>query len=399
MPDDQTQIRQFHAGLLAFNGGTWFSFEPHLAALYRAVLHPGCVAVDGGANVGYHTLQMAQAVQPDGIVLAIEPVTELLRQVDESRESSGISADVVRLLPFGLSSQPGEAEFFQVLDPVLHQLSGLRNREFLDSDKVQSIRVQLTTLDELCRDLARLDFIKLDLEGAEMDALKASVSTLQRFRPVLAIEQSHDSPGYFGYSWGDLLRFFAALDYELYDLFGLRYTVPDMLESCAVWDFVAIPAEHPDKARLFDAVRRSMHAYGVLPPETGASKGLSCDGATAQCWIDQIGSIISPATNSPVEVKRDQATVISGWAIDEQHQAPAASVEIAVDDHPYRTLYGGERPDVAAHFGDEVYRNTGFRVKLPAGAVAPGEHVVSLRVLAHDGNSYIQGTTVVVIAA
>jgi hypothetical protein len=49
-PIPSSQARQFHARVLALNGGKWFNFEPHLASLYNAVLRPNAVAVDGGAK-------------------------------------------------------------------------------------------------------------------------------------------------------------------------------------------------------------------------------------------------------------------------------------------------------------------------------------------------------------
>jgi FkbM family methyltransferase len=248
---------------LELNGGVWFNFEPHLAALYCAILRPGAITVDGGANIGIHALQMAAAVSPGGLVIAIEPVPELVQRLDQRRREHGMPEGLIRLVQYGLSSAPGEADFYQVLHPVEHEFSGLRNRHFIKDHQVQKIRVSLTTLDAVCADLPRLDFVKLDLEGAEMDALRGGRRTLERFRPIVSLEQDQYSPQYFGYTWENLLEYFASLRYEVYDLFGLRYTEAAMLDLCAVWDFIGVPAECADVSSLFDAVRRSMAAAGV----------------------------------------------------------------------------------------------------------------------------------------
>jgi len=192
--------RDFHLRVLALNGGTWFDFEPHLAAFYGAILQPGSIAVDGGANIGLHTLPMAQAVQPNGLVIAIEPVPDMLHQLRMRLHDFRIPDNLIRLVPLGLSSAPGAADFYQVLDPTQHGMSGLRKRSHFESRQVKQIRVELTTLDAVCRDLDRLDFLKLDLEGAELDALRGSRAKLERFRPVVALEQDQFSPQFFHYT-------------------------------------------------------------------------------------------------------------------------------------------------------------------------------------------------------
>jgi FkbM family methyltransferase len=387
-------VSEFHARILELNGGEWFHFEPHLAALYRAILRPGSVAVDGGANIGLHALQMAQAVRPNGLVVAIEPVMESRERLDSRRREEQIPGEVIRVLPYGLSNAAGEAEFFQVLDPIQHELSGLRNRDILTNHQVKRIHIELTTLDTLCRDLHRLDFLKLDLEGAEMDALRGGRRTLSRFRPVVALEQSQDSPVYFGYTWDDLLEYFASLQYEVYDLFGLRYTGAEMLDHCAVWDFVGLPAEYPNKDALFLAVRRSMQVKGVLPPDAGVSRQLNCSGVALACCLDSVGGVINPGADAFIHVADGRSIEIWGWAVDQQGMIPAGGVDIVIDNELYSAVYGEERRDVAEHLKSHACRDSGFCLTLRPGTLAQGRHVVSLRVVAHDQRSYYQGPQV-----
>jgi FkbM family methyltransferase len=258
--------RELHAEVLRLNGGSWFNFEPHLTALYRAILKPGMVALDGGANIGVHTLQMALSIAPDGMVIAVEPVAELRQRLNQRREEHGMPSDWIRMVPFGLWDNETNATFYQVLHPVEHELSGLRRRDVLDRHTVQEIQVPLTSVDSLCQNLERLDYLKLDIEGAEYRALHGAVRTLRRFRPVISLEQSQRSPDYFGYTWDDLVHFFDAAGYEVYDLFGFRYTDPPDFYQCEVWDFVAFPVERAGREEVFAAVRMSMLASGVRLP-------------------------------------------------------------------------------------------------------------------------------------
>jgi FkbM family methyltransferase len=263
-PIPSGQAREFHRRVLQKNGGTWFSFETHVAALYLFVLRPGAIALDGGANIGQHTLQMISAVSPGGLVIAAEPVAELRARLEASLQQSNVSPDAVRIVSAGLWDQPGESEFYQVTNQAQHELSGLRNRHWLEPYPVRKINVELTTIDAICSGLPRLDFLKLDIEGAEMNALHGGRGTVEKFQPIIAFEQDQFSPHYFGYSWRDLLDYFDSLQYEVYDLFGVRYADPSAFHESAVWDFLAMPARTHAKKAIFKALRKSMISAGVL---------------------------------------------------------------------------------------------------------------------------------------
>lgn len=391
------QTLDFHHRLLELNGGAWFDFEPHLAAFYCAVLQPGSIAVDGGANIGLHTLLMARAVLPNGLVIAIEPVPDTLNLLDARLRRHSIPDNSVRLLHCGLSSTAGDADFYQVLDPIQHELSGLRNRHILESHRVKTIRVELTTLDAVCRDLERLDFIKLDLEGAELDALRGGRLTLDRLRPVVAIEQDQQSPQYFGYTWDNLLEYFTSVRYEIYDLFGLRYTEAAMFDQCIVWDFIGLPAEHPGKERLFCAARRSMEHSGVRfdsavsagNPPAGAIQEIECGNSAS--FLDYLGPVIYPWGRESVHVSGDQQIQFLGWAVDESNQSVAGGVDVLIDEVPYAATYGIHRTDVADHFKNIACQNSGFLLLLAPGKLSKGQHSVSLRTISYDKKFYCQG--------
>jgi FkbM family methyltransferase len=256
--------RQFHQRVLARNGGRWFSFEQYVTVLYKSVLRPGFVAVDGGANIGDHTLQMAAAVAPYGRVLAIEPVPEHLNRLTDRAVAAGIEPGIIEPVLCGLWSEPRQSEFHRVLHPDQHGLSGLKKRTVIANHSTETIQVHLLTLDDLCAGLCRFDFLKLDLEGAEWNALQGGRAAIQKYRPVVTLEQDQLSPSYFGYTWSALLDYFTALNYAVYDFFGICYETPAMFENCAVWDFIALPNEKPSGQSALKAIRRRMEQDGVV---------------------------------------------------------------------------------------------------------------------------------------
>lgn len=401
MSGDNQRMREFHHRLLELNGGKWFDFEPHLAAFYRGLLRPGSVAVDGGANMGLHTFRMAEMVLPNGRVVAIEPLPEMVADLRTRIRDYQLPEQLIQVVPYGLFSAPGEADFYQVLDPIQHEMSGLRNRHLFNDDQIKQIRIELTTLDIVCKDLDRIDFIKLDLEGAEMDALHGGRQTISRLRPVLAIEQDQHSPQHFDYTWEDLLEYFNLQHYDVYDLFGLRYTEPTMFEQCAVWDFVGLPVEYPKIDALFEGVRHSMEAMGVTfelasapqhrPPAPG-SRDLTPTGKAPVYAFDYLGPVREPLTQKSIHVRDDMPISFSGWAVDEE--SAAGGVDIVIDGVPYGALYGRYRDDVAGHFKNIACQNSGFLLLLPSGTLSKGDHVAALRVITSDRQSYYQGPTI-----
>jgi len=76
--------------------------------------------------------------------------------------------------------------------------------------------IRLTTLDAFVseRDFARVDGIKLDIEGAELAALRGAATTIERFRPWLIIEIGEETCGAAGYEPAAILDFLDRLGYD-----------------------------------------------------------------------------------------------------------------------------------------------------------------------------------------
>lgn len=83
-----------------------------------------------------------------------------------------------------------------------------------------------------------------------------------------------------------------------------------------------------------------------------------------------------------------QSVAIEGWAADPDGRCGAAAVEMILDGVFYQADYGMERPDVAHAFGVGAYACTGFVCRVPRAAIAPGEHAISLRILAGNLQGY-----------
>ena len=145
----------------------------------------GDIVLDCGANVGTYTRELLA----DGakLVVAIEPAPENLECL--RRTFAGEIADGrVILCPKGVWDR--EENRMMSLNPgsSLSDSVVVRNK-----DSRQETTVPLTTIDQLVAELRlpRVDFIKMDIEGAEQRALTGAGKTLSRFKPRLAISGYH----------------------------------------------------------------------------------------------------------------------------------------------------------------------------------------------------------------
>lgn len=187
----------------------WFGFYSRdVVALLKQRLRPGDVFLDGGANIGELTLIAAKLVGPAGRVVSFEPVAGIADKLAANIAANQMQGRI-ELVRQGLSSAPGELPIYGKIEQFEDgsQHSGLGTL-FATEDRPDLIAtIPLTTIDKVMaeRGLDRLAGVKLDIEGAELAAIKGASETLRRFRPWLIIEIGTNTCAAAGYAPGDLL--------------------------------------------------------------------------------------------------------------------------------------------------------------------------------------------------
>jgi FkbM family methyltransferase len=159
--------------------GEW---EPQVVHVLRKYLQPGSVFVDIGANVGWHTAVGSSIVGPTGRVYAIEPNPDNARLIAHTIQRNGLAN--VELLPFALSERTGFAAFRSAIGSNGGFAWGL-DPSFIDPAVTI---VPTMRFDEL--DIARVDVIKMDVEGAEPMVMRGAVAMIERDHPVIVFEFS-----------------------------------------------------------------------------------------------------------------------------------------------------------------------------------------------------------------
>ena len=164
-------------------------FEPASARAYRRLLRPADTVLDIGANVGAHTLPLAQAIGPQGRLIAFEPTRyayeKLLANIDLNPQlAQRIAAEQVAL------GQKNEGEYQAELYAswALAEV-GDRHPKHLGLRKATT-GASMCRLDSFLaeRGVEKVDFIKIDVDGYECDVLRGAEQTLGRSQPTLLVE-------------------------------------------------------------------------------------------------------------------------------------------------------------------------------------------------------------------
>lgn len=139
---------------------------------------PGDVFLDIGAYIGWYTIQASRAVGPSGRVIALEPDAANRRQLENNIFLNGLSNCSV--VPKAAWEHNEKIGWHSSTVPVWRKA---------DMDERANL-VQAITIDTLVDELGlkRVDWIKMDIEGAEIEALRGAGRTLEVFSPVLFIE-------------------------------------------------------------------------------------------------------------------------------------------------------------------------------------------------------------------
>jgi FkbM family methyltransferase len=151
-----------------------------IAYLLRRV-KKGQIVFDIGAHKGGYTYWLQKAVGTSGKVCAFEP-----QKSGAVLLESLFSADNVRVEKLALSYKEGVQDFF--IQPQANSVSfeaSIANK-YVDA---QMVRVQTTTLDAYCRQQSlRPSFLKIDVEGHELEVLEGGNELLSKHKPALLIE-------------------------------------------------------------------------------------------------------------------------------------------------------------------------------------------------------------------
>lgn len=185
------------------------AYEPHVTQVFRTYLEPGMRVLDIGANIGYFSLLSSSIIGENGHVFSIEPNSNNCRKLQASKSINKLSnitimqvaaSDDTTLLAMNTSYSNGTTSGLSSEIDIL-----------MRSSTVPAFKIDnLKDFDE------GVNFIKIDVEGAEYKALKGAELMLTKFKPMIVSEFSPTAmPSISGVDGITYLKYLSSLGYNL----------------------------------------------------------------------------------------------------------------------------------------------------------------------------------------
>jgi FkbM family methyltransferase len=234
-------------------------FENAERRFVERFLQPGMVFLDVGAYYGIYALTASNRIGSSGRVIAFEPSPLQFKRLRWNLLLNRCKN--VRVENMALGNREGEVEFFAAKGGS-EGFSGLRAPR-VDA-LVRSIRVKLATLDNYLQRQAvgTVDFIKVDVEGGELDFFKGAENLLRQMpRPIILCELQDVRAEAWGHQAKDTAAFVKSLGYRWFK--PLRGgSLARLQDNVGQYEgnFVGVPEERI--AQVEEMIRDGSHAPG-----------------------------------------------------------------------------------------------------------------------------------------
>jgi len=210
--------------------------------LLKRLLRPGSTVLDVGAHNGFYALFFSKLVGAKGRVIALEP---------SPRERKGLRLNLrinritnVSIQPVAVGAEQGEATL-HLADKLETGCNSLRRAPSVKS--LATVQVLVTTLDDLVAKLGirEVDFIKIDVEGAELSALQGATELLKRYpRPLILAEVEDRRTEPWGYPAREIVRALRDVDFDWFSIKDDGHLLPlDGQVTAFEANLLAIPRE------------------------------------------------------------------------------------------------------------------------------------------------------------
>ncbi len=163
-------------------------YDPVHINFIKTQLKPGDYFFDVGANVGCFSLAASLCVGDSGKVYAFEPIKKVYIRLNENIELNRIKN--ISTIPMAVYEKNTMLRIFLANQENL----GMSSIYEHDAMSGEVFEIEAISLDGFMssNDIKKADFVKIDIEGAELQALRGMVNTIRRHQPVFMVEISEN---------------------------------------------------------------------------------------------------------------------------------------------------------------------------------------------------------------
>jgi FkbM family methyltransferase len=162
-------------------------FIDDLTAFLKLTIQDGWRCIDVGANIGLTSIFMTKCA-PNVEVIAFEPAPKCIPFLTQNVWANG--EGMIKVAPVGLGGKSGLVPFVELPNFSAGSHIGGNKASHPAAVKGKKVWIKIDTLDNYCRTekIERIDLIKIDAEGYEINVLTGARDTLRKFKPVVILE-------------------------------------------------------------------------------------------------------------------------------------------------------------------------------------------------------------------
>ena len=198
--------------LAPFDSINFGNYEAEELYMQLQLIEDGDKVFDIGGNFGWYAMHVAFG-KPKSKIYTFEPILSTFNFLNDNILLNKIGN--ISTYNFGFSDSEGEFEFY--FDPSLSVNASLAN--VADKKNIEKTCCIVKTLDSFTKEgNYKVDFIKCDVEGAELLVFKGGVETLKRDKPIVFTEMLRKWTAKFNYHPNDIINLFVNLNYSCFTL-------------------------------------------------------------------------------------------------------------------------------------------------------------------------------------
>ena len=175
-----TDLHDYHGHYI------YYGFRDNSQSALFALCKPGDTIIDIGSNVGFSLLNMAKITGADGWVIGFEPDAVNFAQLEKNISINNFHN--IKVCRKGLGNRPGK---FRLENLVEFNSGGKRINTSGNITSADFTEVEIVTLDNFIESdivVSKIDLIKIDVEGFELNVLKGAIKAINKYSPVLFVE-------------------------------------------------------------------------------------------------------------------------------------------------------------------------------------------------------------------
>jgi FkbM family methyltransferase len=197
---------------------------------FLKTIRPEWTVVEIGANLGYFTNLFQMLVGTNGQLHAFEPVPSTFQQLQSFLPKESIHCTLYNL---GTAKETGEVTFHIPLNDHGQATMSAHDCNSWKTREIEEVLCSVIKLDEFTpiSSLSKIDFIKIDAEGAELPSLQGAAHILRKHKPLLFVEVCNAWMKSFDYNAKDLEAFLRSFSYNKFELVGRNLISIDSVDS------------------------------------------------------------------------------------------------------------------------------------------------------------------------